>query len=53
MKLCFERLVVLAFDLKLGLKFFHLQIKTRDFGAELCEVSAEGASLRLCGRHVV
>jgi hypothetical protein len=46
-------LVVLAFDLKLGLKFFYLQIETRDFSAELSYVGADGARLRWCRRYVL
>jgi hypothetical protein len=46
----FERLVVLAFDLKLGLKLFHLEIESRDFGAKLREV---GADLPLLLRRLV
>lgn len=35
-ELSFERLIVLAFDLELGLEFFDLKVETRNFGAELC-----------------
>src|SRR6202012_436225 len=46
LKLRFERLVVLAFDLKFGLEFLHLKIETRDLGTGLCEMGAALSLLR-------
>ena len=51
MKLSFERLVVLAFDLKLGLEFFDLKIETRDLGAQFRKVGADWSLL--WWRHVL
>jgi hypothetical protein len=45
-KLRLDRLVVLALNLKLGLKLFDLQLEACDFGAELGEVDANWP--RLC-----
>ena len=45
LELCFERLIVLAFDLQLGLEFLDLQLEARNFGAELGEVGADRSLL--------
>ena len=46
MQLGFERLVVLAFDLKLGLELLDLKFEPRDLGAEFREVGAHWALWR-------
>ena len=52
LELRLKRLSVLTLDLKLGLKFFDLQIEPRDFGAEFHEVGAHRPRL-LCWRRGV
>ena len=53
MELRFERLVVLALNLDLGLKLFDLQFKACDFSTKLGQVGAHWARLRWWRWHVL